>query len=102
MDELKPCPFCGDEAHMSASSDGYGVTCWNRRCIDMQLEQIPTEAEAIEAWNTRTEQTCHEVMVDKYFHGCGACGYVWEVFYNFGKRERPKYCPECGLRVAND
>lgn len=50
---LKPCPFCGGEAHMSASSDGYGVECWNRRCIDMQLEQIPTEAEAIAAWNSR-------------------------------------------------
>ena len=59
-ENLLPCPFCGGEAHISASSDGYGVECWNRSCIDMQMEEIPTEAEAIAAWNTRAEYHGYE------------------------------------------
>lgn len=62
MSVLKQCPFCGGEAHISASSDGYGVQCWNRRCIDMQIEEIPTEAEAIEAWNTRAEPPYDDLL----------------------------------------
>ena len=58
-----------------------------------------TPEQAIAATLGSHERTCHETMVDKYFHGCDSCGYVWEAFYNFGKRERPKYCPNCGARV---
>lgn len=50
---LLPCPFCGGEAHVIVSSDGYGVECWGELCTKNQLEEIPTEAEAIAAWNTR-------------------------------------------------
>ena len=58
MTNLLPCPFCGGEAYIGVSSDGYGVSCINDKCIDMlKLDAIPTEAEAIEAWNTRAEQT---------------------------------------------
>lgn len=49
----RPCPFCGEPAYIAASSDGYGVQCWNRLCIDMQMDSLPTEAEAIRAWNRR-------------------------------------------------
>jgi len=50
---LLPCPYCGGEAHVIASSDVYGVECWGELCSKNRLEEIPTEAEAIAAWNIR-------------------------------------------------
>lgn len=101
---LLPCPFCGDEAHISMSSDGYGVECWNRRCIDMQLEEIPTEAEAIAAWNTRAERTCGftncdsgEMEIDVYALSCGHVAY-----YPCVLDVPPAYCPECGAKVVGE
>lgn len=99
---LLPCPFCGGEAHMSASSDGYGVQCWNRRCIDMQMEEIPTEAEAIAAWNARVERTCE--CVAEYakspfdgktvvLHRCSSCHELM--------RPHMRYCPNCGAKVVD-
>lgn len=98
-EELLPCPFCGGEAHISASSDGYGVECWNRRCIDIQLEQIPTEAEAIEAWNTRAERTCRNTwdieLTGRLRFKCSECGAV-------SLDVTPRYCPACGARVVEE
>lgn len=127
MSELLPCPFCGGEAHISASSDGYGVECWNRRCIDMQLEELPTEAEAIAAWNTRTgelsgvlealpmtkenmaehgwvrERTCTNAsyrLDESRFH-CSECGFgCWVKNVATGRDELPQHCPNCGAKVV--
>ena len=100
---LLPCPFCGGEAHMSLSSDGYGVECWNRRCIDMQMEQIPTEAEAIAAWNTRHVETC-ELSVcgwDNDTIQCMACGAYWEHQQFDSPDYCPvNYCPSCGAKIV--
>lgn len=49
-----------------------------------------------------TERTCHETMIDKFFHGCDSCGYMWQFFYSIGKRERPNYCPKCGCKVVDE
>lgn len=47
---LKPCPFCGGEAHMSGGGKVFWVNC--RGCkIDMHI--CDTKKEAIEAWNKR-------------------------------------------------
>lgn len=43
---------------------------------------------------------CHEVIVDKYWRGCGNCGYVWEYMYGIGKCTRPNFCPRCGAKVV--
>lgn len=65
--ELKPCPFCGGEAWLHSyefhmGTGGYSVLCKNENCPlvfgeytgDGYLEGVfYTEAEAIEAWNTR-------------------------------------------------
>lgn len=121
---LLSCPFCGGEAHISASSDGYGVECWNRRCIDMQMDELPTEAEAIaawnsradyhgyeqaaieawesiKAWNSRAERTCKQEE-----RGWGTEGDHARVWLTCGHdcmvptvQDLPNYCPKCGCKV---
>lgn len=49
-DELKPCPFCGEEAEVRYQSNLYGVRC--KKCL-ATVAAFDTEAEAIEAWNQR-------------------------------------------------
>jgi rubrerythrin len=43
--------------------------------------------------------TCHEVMINRHWRGCGECGYVWENMYGEGFQKGPNYCPMCGRRV---
>lgn len=99
MEILKPCPFCGGEAHISVSSDGYGVECSNDRCIDMLcLNAIPTEAEAIKAWNTRAERTCKPSENSHgYLKCCSECGRSLIKFAGI----LFNYCPNCGAKVAD-
>ena len=53
MAELKPCPFCGREL---LSIEGWKDLFWIE-CFNCQTEgpSGETKAEAIEAWNRRTE-----------------------------------------------
>lgn len=61
MSELKPCPFCGGEAQIQHQSrelygdavDWYGVYCKKQFCGYVSGQS--TEAEAIEAWNSRAD-----------------------------------------------
>lgn len=57
-----------------------------------------TPEQAIAATLGRGE--CREVMIDRYFRGCGECGYRWEYMYGIGKCVRPNYCPNCGRQVV--
>lgn len=107
-DGLRPCPFCGGEAELKRYQSGdWQVICYHADgCImlDSDLdncywENVQTLARQ---WNTRAERTCHETTIDKFFRGCDSCGWMWEVFYSFGKRERPKYCPNCGAKVVGE
>lgn len=114
MSELKRCPFCGGEAKAFQHGDvGYVVQC--RRCgmwnagyhaewshiTEDEFSGFVDEESAIAAWNARAERTCHETTIDKFFRGCDSCGWMWEVFYGIGKRERPNYCPNCGAKVVD-
>ena len=63
MSELKPCPFCGGESEVveleSVYLYGFVARCANEDCIIVaETDMCPTEAEAVEAWNTRAERTC--------------------------------------------
>ena len=51
--ELLPCPFCGGEAEYISYPNIHLVHCFS--CGLEMDAQIETKAEAITAWNTRTD-----------------------------------------------
>lgn len=55
--ELKPCPRCGSRAFVGVDKS---VLCTTDRCL--RLPPRPTEAEAREAWNTRTPSPSIELV----------------------------------------
>lgn len=74
MDELKPCPFCGDGVAVCGDGDGmyagFYVACQNPMCFCCVGEgydrdacpnhQFATEELAVEAWNRRTPSNSRE------------------------------------------
>lgn len=52
--KLKPCPFCGAEAHMWSWNYGTAIQCskFNSHTHVIQVS-AETSAEAIERWNAR-------------------------------------------------
>jgi len=53
--ELKPCPFCGEEAEMYETNEGCRVLCFGSGCIMNALKvQYTHEKFAIAAWNKRS------------------------------------------------
>jgi Lar family restriction alleviation protein len=57
MNELKPCPFCGeDNPIMQVDKEEYSLTycvqCWH---CDCRTDDYPNEEEAIERWNRRAD-----------------------------------------------
>lgn len=118
MGELKPCPFCGSKYTQvrymggkwqgpSAFSSGYRGECCGCYAVTAAYD---TEAEAIDAWNTRVERTCtNELRPDegrRNFFKCSACGctvtdcedYCVNVYTSDGAVGW-SYCPHCGARV---
>lgn len=55
--ELKPCPFCGGEAELSVSEDGYAnVSCKKPLCRGWACcWNYNRKKEAITAWNRRAD-----------------------------------------------
>lgn len=117
---LKPCPFCGGEAHVvSDYSSEHDETRWNlwHECCEHDGESAgyghalfpwfetpwyKTEAEAIAAWNSRAERTCEcvaeyaESPIDGkkiVLHRCSACHELM--------RPHMRYCPNCGCKVVS-
>lgn len=95
--ELLPCPFCGGEAYtlsQAPNGTGYSVGCHDDECRGfIALSWIyKTEAEAIQAWNTRAERTCTMTLdgTDGMF-GCSEC------YENIPPLSN--YCPNCGKKV---
>lgn len=95
MSELKPCPFCGGEAEKMTSSDGFtSIGCLNCNPLFGIMVQRSTEAEAIEAWNTRAERTCSIEERDELpYPVCSVCGAVQSDDYTV------YYCWSCGAKV---
>ena len=101
---LLPCPFCGGEAFPNIELRKHWVEC--RECA-AESGCYRTEAEAIEAWNTRATRTCemihHEVEMPKelkeagvemFVYECSECGERTFCDYN--------YCPNCGAKVCTE
>jgi hypothetical protein len=56
MEELKACPFCGVvPPRVLRFDDGYMAECLNPKCFFNPSPEtvLPTEADAIAAWNSR-------------------------------------------------
>lgn len=102
MDSLRPCPFCGGEAHITVSSDGYGVECSNEMCIRTIMQEHPSEEYAALVWNARAERTCEEYGSVRVWQSCNvwshelSCGHEVDTL----EKEPPNYCPNCGARVT--
>lgn len=108
MSELKPCPFCGGEAKIKAryyrAIDIYDYSGVCQEC-NASMDVKDTEAEAIEAWNTRHERTCR-VVKRQGDYVCSACGEVllsgWSDPFEAIPLECFKYCFNCGAKVVGE
>lgn len=106
MSELKPCPFCGGEAK-TMEQHRWWVFCPECMC-DLGFEgmdesgcygHFDTEAEAVEAWNTRHVETCTIECNERFANFAYrlytlSCGHtVWTM------GDAPNYCQTCGRKV---
>lgn len=67
MTELKPCPFCGGDAHfkevVSCSETLYAAGCSDYGCIGFEtLYYVPTKDNAAEAWNRRANECDRDAL----------------------------------------
>lgn len=53
--ELKPCPFCGNNARLLSGTECYEVICSNPDCAAIIARSFPSREEAITAWNRRAK-----------------------------------------------
>lgn len=88
---LKPCPFCGGEAHIEHGLVTWAVVCPCSSHVFYGCEK--DKAKTVEAWNTRAERTCHYVG-DEISGGCSECrGWLDPAC---------AYCPSCGAKVVDE
>lgn len=111
MENLKPCPFCGGEAVRMDFLDNLpfksvkGTRYFGcRKCCVVSFNGM-TEAEAIEAWNTRAGRTCRNVY-DLEKRGCengfecSECGEIVADYESYKVKGTWNFCPGCGAKVV--
>ena len=105
MSELKPCPFCGgDYLAIGCYPNIDEPECFTVECAicGARGSEEHTEAEAIDAWNTRAVETCE---LEESFNrgGCYKCSECLAVFDGYEDDASyaiaPNYCPNCGRKV---
>lgn len=114
-ENLKPCPFCGNEARARAQHWDDGSHVWWVECAACGAEGMRCDdgQHALDAWNTRVqipgevceiegigetgplslieERTCEAKLCCDGFYRCTECGQVMLPFNN--------YCSNCGAKV---
>lgn len=112
MNELKPCPFCGEESDLEIDHfltysklhpDLYEVHCVI--CGGCGGGGWTTE-EAIEAWNTRIGMghfKRNACRISNIFEDNGTYQYELSCGHSMDwtHADPPFYCPECGRRVVD-
>lgn len=103
MSELKLCPFCAsDDVRIAVTMCPHWYYGECESC-GARTDYCDSQAEAIEAWNSRAERTCE--CVAEYakspidgktivLHRCSACHELM--------RPHMAYCPSCGAKVVGE
>lgn len=105
MSGLLPCPFCGGgdikplKEYNNATEYAYAFLCYQ---CGAESGWHETQAEAIEAWNTRAERKCQRVThglerdreVATVSWTCSECG------GHIGRDHA--YCHNCGAKVVEE
>jgi Lar family restriction alleviation protein len=99
--DLKPCPFCGGRARLSAF--GEGVNIWAAVCVGRGCKcyspVLNSRAEAIEKWNRRASGEAAEKALEEL--KCIASEIaellpeMLEFVMSFGACEKSHTCLEC-------
>lgn len=89
-----------DETFYKVGEIGYLATELSSGRMKVCIEGYPTPEQAIAA--TLGTGTCHEVKIDRHYRGCSECGYRWEYMYAVGWQVGPKFCPNCGRKLADE
>ena len=111
LQPLKPCPFCGGEVTLLVDAK-YGLYTFHHdgreKCPAAYSHHAGygTEAEAIEAWNTRAERTCgveSKIFIEGEYVPCPYYEYEMECGgqFRWDEVEPPNYCPNCGAKVVD-
>lgn len=101
MNELKFCPLCGKKVRWISGS--IRCQCGLRYSPPGWMSKETAETR----WNTRAEQTCHNISDPPEGFLCSLCG--WGDFAEpshllttakfTGNDNGPNHCPNCGARV---
>ena len=103
-EKLKPCPFCGGEAHVVMQfmvRESYEYPIFSISCGGNELGcgytffACHTEADVIEAWNRRAERKAKRIIVANGATGhcnCSACGGLIGI--------QDLYCKHCGAKLG--
>ena len=95
MNDLKPCPFCGESRAFVEDIETAQGLKWYVFCYACGATggYKVTPAKAIEAWNSRAERTCYAKPHLNLTIDCSECGGRLDL------QVRAFYCPTCGARV---
>ena len=114
MSDIKPCPFCGEQATVAYMDNDIGVktiniSCENPKCglvVFTRLDFVQDE-QIIARWNNRSEPKHGYWYYEKKHplkHGSCRCSVCGSSISERGKVPGPnhRYCPWCGSKNSTD
>ncbi len=113
MEELKPCPFCGGEAHVvhGVYRDGgyieHAAYVQCAKCgartdeVSECMPEMRVHDMAVSIWNRRAERTCRMGAPVDGEYRCSECGHLNRETYRPDRGwYQPEYCAHCGAKVV--